>query len=428
MPASVFFGVRMSEASIVETQIEQGPLAISHAMPEAQCVALGIFINVGSRDEAESEAGIAHALEHMLFKGTENHNVRALSEILDTLGGSANAFTGRERTCFYLCTLHEDWRQGLDVLLDMLLRATLPEDEWQRERGVIYSEIGMVEDTPDEWALDQHLQALFPGSSVGRPTLGSRDSLAGITRARLRGYLESHYRPPRLLLAAAGRIVHEELVDALSGRVWPQAVAIPDRPACERAAGLQLLPRDIEQAYITLSFPGLSLTDRDRQIAWAANQMLGGGLSSRLFRTVREERGLAYSVDSSLFSLSDNGMWTISCATDPAKLSACIQAIEQTLGEFSACKTEAGELDRALRQLQVQMRMSMDSVESQMLRLAARFDEQAVKPVSHWVDEVGKVEAGQVDGWKAERLAAAPLWSICGPAAALKKAERYLHH
>ncbi|MDX8412021.1 MAG: pitrilysin family protein [Mariprofundaceae bacterium] len=417
----------MQEFPIVETRIEQGPLAISQAMPEAQCVALGIFINIGSRDESESEAGIAHALEHMLFKGTKRHDVHALSEKLDTLGGNANAFTGRERTCFYLTVLHEDWRQGLEILLDMLLHATLPEDEWQRERGVIFSEIGLVEDAPEEWAMDRHLQALFPGSSVGRPTLGSHDSLAGITRAHLQAYLERCYRPPRLLVAAAGRIDHAELVEVLSGRVWPQAVAQPDRPVCDMASGLQLLPRDIEQAYITLSFPGPSLNDADRPIAWVANQMLGGGMSSRLFRTVREERGLAYHVDSGLFSLSDGGAWTISCATDPLSLPDCIQAIEQTLATFSSGQTHGDELARAVRQLQVQMRMGMDSVESQMLRLAARFDEPVVQLVSHWLEAVGKVEAEQVNEWKAAHLVAKPLWSICGPVEAVKKAGSCLH-
>jgi len=417
----------MTEFPIIETRMDQGPLVISQAKPDSQSVALGVVVNVGSRDEAESEAGIAHALEHMLFKGTENHDVRTISEMLDELGGSANAFTGRERTCFYLTTLYEDWRQGLDILLDMVLHATLPENEWFRERSVILSEMGMVEDSPEEWAMDQHLLALFPDSSVGRPTLGNHNSLANISRVQLRNYLESRYRPPQLMVAAAGRIEHSDLVDALSMHTWPRAATQPDRPAFTMASGVHRLPRDIEQAYITVSFPGLKLGSDDRPAAWLANQMLGGGMSSRLFREVREERGLAYSVDSSLFSLSDGGAWTISCATDPKMLPDCIQVIENVLNEYSTVTIDRTELGRAARQLQVQMRMSMDSVENLMLRMAARFDEPVVRPISYWLEQVNEIEATHVEGWKSSHLTAKPLWSICGPGKALDDAAQYLH-
>ena len=153
----------MHDFPIRETQLTNGPLVVTHAMPESQSVALGIFINTGSRDETAAEAGISHALEHMLFKGTRHHDVHALSELLDGLGGNANAFTARERTCFHIRVLHEDWPEALALLSEMVLHSTVPEEEWGREKEVIFSEMAMVEDTPDEWVMDEHIRALYPG-------------------------------------------------------------------------------------------------------------------------------------------------------------------------------------------------------------------------------------------------------------------------
>ena len=389
-------------------------------MPEAQTVALGVFLNIGSRDEAEDQAGIAHALEHMLFKGTKRHDVDALAEALDRLGGTANAFTGRERTCFHIRVLREDWPEALGILCDMVLEPTLPEDEWRRERDVIYSEMAMAEDMPEDWIFDRHVEALYPAQSLGRPVLGSRDSLAAISRDTLHDFISSAYRPPNMLVAAAGGLMHDELAEFLAARKWPAASRPPRREAVHMAQGAQPLPREDEQAYFVFSLPGITAASEDRPVAWLANQMLGGGMSSRLFREVREKRGLAYGVASHLSGLSNTGAWSISGSTEPDKLEACLRVVGDVLRTFPD-SVNADEFNRARRQLEVSLRMSMDSVEANMLHLGDRFDEADIRPQDAWVDALRRLTPEDVAGFSARHLGAGSLWSYSAPEAILNR-------
>jgi len=408
-----------------ETQIENGPLVVTSELPEAQSVAIGFFVDVGSRDEDEHEAGIAHALEHMLFKGTASLDVHALGEKLDQLGGHANAFTSRERTCFHIHVLHEDWQEAVRLIAEMFLNPALPEMEWKREREVIFSEMAMVEDTPDEWVFDQHMQALFPEQGIGKPTLGTKASLRGMTHEDLRHYLEKHYRPPHLLIAASGRIDHRELVDQLSAISWPQAGEQRDRHPAVMQPGVQWLPRNFEQAQLVATWPGITAASDERAVAWLANQMLGGGMSSHLFREVREKRGLAYSVGSSLSTLSDSGVWSISCGTDPALVAECLQVIREAMESFASVITDES-VARARRQLEVQFRMGMESVEGHMLYLGARLDEKHLLSHPEWIERTNAVSAGQIRSWITTKLASQPMWSISAPAAVLQSMKKMM--
>ncbi len=409
----------MSTSPIRETQILRGPLLITHAMPEAQSVALGIFLDVGSRDEGDAQAGIAHALEHMLFKGTQTHDVHALSELLDFLGGTANAFTARERTCFYMRVLPEDWKQAMSVLCDMVLAPTLPEDEWRREREVIFSEMAMTEDVPEDWIFDRHVSALYPGQSLGRPVLGNREALASMESDALMNFLSGYYRPPRMLVAMAGCVRHEEALSCLEDMSWPRAQASLRRETPGMESGAQLLERDDEQGHFICSFPGIAAASEERPVAWLANQMLGGGMSSCLFREVREKRGLAYGIGSQLSSLSDTGAWTISGGADPGRLGECVRVIQGVLDSFVA-ELAPPALARARRQLEIALRMGMDSAEANMLHLGARFDEKDIRPQCAWVDDVQHVSLEQLKHWVQRHLSAGCLWTVSGTAKALE--------
>ena len=409
----------MNDGMIRESRIgEAGPLLLTQAMPGAQTTALGVFLDVGSRDEPEEWAGIAHALEHMAFKGAGRLDADALGAALDELGGTANAFTTRERTCFHMRVLREDWQRALDILCDMVMAPRLPEDEWAREREVIHAEMAMTEDAPEDWAFDRHLEALFPGQPVGRPVLGRRETLARMTRDDLAAFRERGYRPPRMLVAAAGAVDHDELAAFLSGRDWPApGDAVLRRPARMRG-GVQRLARDDEQAHLVCSFPGIAAASHERPVAWIANQMLGGGMSSRLFREVREKRGLAYGVSSHLSSLSDVGVWTVSAGVEPARLGECAGVVREVLETFAdTAGTE--EFERARRQLEVSMRMGMESPEATMMQLGARLDEAEVRPQSWWVERVRETTLDAVRAWAGERLSAPALWTFSGPEAAL---------
>ncbi len=410
--------VRISASLIRETQIPQGPLLLTHFMPASQSVAIGIFFDVGSRDEDESQAGMAHALEHMLFKGTKKYDVRVLGEMLDMLGGTANAFTARERTCFHMRVLAEDWKRALSILCEMVRSPALPVQEWERERQVIYSEMAMVEDSPEDWVFDRHFAALFPGHPLGRPVLGNREALAAIDVESLSAFLNHHYRPPRMLVALAGGVRHEDAVRYLAGLAWPQARA-PRRRGARMGRGAQLLERDDEQAHFCCSFPGINAAAGDRPTAWLANQLLGGCMSSCLFREVREKRGLAYHIGSQLNSLSDIGIWTLSGGAEHARLGECIRVIKEVLAGFTATIDHA-DLDRAKRQLEIVLRMGMDSCEANMLHLGGRFDESEIRPQSDWVEAVRHVGLAEVRHWVGEHFAAGSLWTVSGTEAALR--------
>lgn len=405
----------MSNAFYQETRLPGGPLVLTHSMPEAQSVALGIFVDIGSRDETEGQAGMTHALEHMLFKGTQRMDVDQLAEKLDELGGNANAFTSRERTCFHLHVLHEHWQEALSVLTDMVRIPALPDEEWEREREVIYAEMAMVDDTPEEWIMDQHVEQLFPAHALGRPVLGSHESLADITASNLREYLQQHYSDGNLLIAAAGRISHDDLVAALAGDVWPAAGADKERllPGAP-AQGVQALERDGEQAQVVLSFPGITVTSDERPLAWLANQVLGGGMSSRLFREVREKRGLAYGVGSHLSMLTDTGVWSVTCGCEPERAAECMVVLQEVLGSF-ADTLRADEVERAKRQLEVQFRMGLDSVEGQMLYLGGRLDEARLFSPQQWLEQIRAMDVEMVREWARARLAAGALWSVAAP-------------
>ncbi|MBF0281677.1 MAG: insulinase family protein [Zetaproteobacteria bacterium] len=408
-----------------ESKLDSGVLVLSHGMPAAQTVALGIFIDVGSRDELSHVAGIAHALEHMMFKGTTHLDVHKLSQRLDNLGGNANAYTSRERTCFHLQVLHEDWQEALKLLLDMVQNPAIPDEEWQREREVILSEMAMVEDTPDEWMFDQHMQAMFPDSAFGASTLGTRESILSMHVDDLRDYLHQHYQPPRLLVSAAGRIEHAELVDLLQAYPWKGKSVALVRECPIAATGVQYLERSTEQVQIALSWPGISAASAERPLAWVANQLLGVGMSSSLFREVREKRGLVYGIGSHLSTYTDLGIWSVSCATDPKLLAPCLQVLQETLtGYVDELSDEL--LMRAKRQLEVQLRMGMDSVEGYMLYLSGRFDEPVLHSQAYWVALIQEVTVIDLRVWVAKHLAAEPMWTLLGPKKALQSARNIL--
>jgi len=411
----------MTEQFYQETDLNGGPLVLSHEMPAAQSVALGIYIDVGSRDESAAEAGITHALEHMLFKGTQDMDVHQLSEKLDELGGNANAYTSRERTCFHLHVLHEQWREALDILIAMVQQPALPGDEWLREREVIYAEMAMVDDTPEEWVTDQHVAALFPDDAVGRPVLGTHASLAKISEGGLSDFLHQWYCPPRMLVTAAGNINHQELVDAVAECSWRKAgEPVSRQKPAQMATGVQPLKREGVQAQMVVSFAGIDAASQQRPVAWLANQVLGGGLSSRLFREVREKRGLAYSVGSHLNSLSDVGTWSVTCGSEPDRAAECASLLSTLLNDFAESITPL-EVERARRQLEVQLRMGLDSVEGQMLYLGGRLDENHLVSPMQWLERIRSVDADAVAQWSAFHLASGKLWSVAAPEKALSE-------
>jgi len=399
-----------------QSTLQNGVQVATRELPKAQSVAIGIFMDVGSRDEAAYQAGIAHALEHMVFKGTDKLDVHQLAEHLDDLGGNANAFTSRERTCFHIHVLYEDWQKALALLSDMLLNPALPEDEWQREREVIFSEMSMVDDSPDEWVYDQHLSQVFAGHTMGKPVLGSRETLSSFSTQDLREYLNANYRGGNVLIAAAGRIQHQDLMAEVEQSAWGNTVSKQqkNRQTPIMCSGKHEMAKPMEQAQVVASWASVNTTSPDKPIAWIGNQLLGGSMSSILFREIREKRGLAYSIGSHLSTYTDTGLLSVSCSTVPEQLKSCLDVLQQTIADVCH-KVPVDMVQRAQRQLTVQFRMGMDSVEGAMLQLGALLDEDKLYSPLEWVDKVNAVQPEQVQLWLKQQLGTDALWTVAMP-------------
>jgi predicted Zn-dependent peptidase len=405
-----------NNAFIEQSRLDNGLQIATRELPNAQSVAIGIFINVGSRDEAAEHAGIAHALEHMVFKGTDRLDVHQLAESLDDLGGNANAFTSRERTCFHLHVLHEDWQKAVGLLSDMLLNPALPEAEWQREREVIFAEMSMVDDNPDEWVYDQHISQVFAGHTMAKPVLGSKKTLSAFSTQDLRDYLNQHYRGGNVLIAAAGRIKHQDLLNIISDSDWANQAETkkPTRTQPIVQAGEFHLSRAMEQAQVVMSWQSVHITSPDKPVAWLANQLLGGSMSSILFREIREKRGLAYSIGSHLSTYTDTGLLSISCSTMPEQLDTCLAVLNDIITDV--CQDVSADLiERAKRQLTVQFRMGMDAVEGSMLQLGALLDDKVIYSPLEWVEKVNAVQPKQVQAFLSECLQADVLRTVATP-------------
>lgn len=406
----------INESLAITTTLGNGLRVATREMPALESVAVGIFVDAGSRDESDVQAGISHALEHMVFKGTSSMDVHELAEALDDLGGNANAFTSRERTCFHTHVLHEDWPQALRLLSDMLLHPALPEEEWQREREVIFSEMSMVDDAPDEWVFDQHMTHLYPTHALGRPVLGNKKALRRLTHTHLRDYLRQHYRGVRVVIAAAGNIKHEALCALVGELGWGDEENVVPQPRLQATmhTGEQHLQRNMEQAQVMVSWPSIAVSSPDKPIAWIANQLFGGSMSSILFREIREKRGLAYSVGSHLSTYTDTGLLSVSCSTMPDQLDECLDVLKHTLSEV--CHgVSMNTIARAQRQMMVQFRMGMDSVEGTMLSLGALLDNEVLYTPLQWAEKIQQVQPEQVQAYLTSHLQAQAMWTIAQP-------------
>jgi len=352
------------------TTLPNGLRVATDRMDRVATVSLGVFVDAGARHEAEPVNGAAHFLEHMAFKGTSRRSARAIAEEIEAVGGHLNAYTAREQTAYYCKVLREDTPLALDILSDILLNSTFAAEEFERERSVILQEIGQAVDTPDDIVFDHFQETAFPGQSIGRPVLGTAARIEQLQSPAVIEYMRTHYRGPQMVVAAAGNIEHDRLVD-LSARAFESLPGDP-APAPEPAryqGGEYREPRDLEQLHVVLGFPGVAYEDRDYFAFHVLSTVLGGGMSSRLFQEVREKRGLAYTVYSFFSPFRDGGVFGIYAGTGPREAGELIPVLcdeVQTIGEVIGEE----ELKRAKAQLRAGMLMARESTSSRVERLA----------------------------------------------------------
>ncbi len=353
------------------TTLANGMKVCTDAMDHVESVALGVWVDTGTRFERPQVNGIAHMLEHMLFKGTATRTARAIAEEIEAVGGNMNAYTGRETTAFHAAVLKEDTGLAIDVIADILQNSLLDPAELEREKTVVLQEIGQALDTPDDVIFDQLQDTAFPNQMLGRPVLGTEDTVKALSRDDLVRHLSSYYTPDRMILAASGRLEHARIVE-LAQRAFPGKAAANDRPDAAMAryqGGEHRDGRPLEQAHLTLGFEGLSYRDPDFYALAVFSTLFGGGMSSRLFQTVREERGLVYSIYSFASSYAETGLFGIYAGTGAAEVAEVVPLVCEEFAKV-AQNLQEEELVRARNQLKAATLMSLESTSSRCESLA----------------------------------------------------------
>ena len=348
--------------------LPNGARIVFERMEGVRSVSLGIWVGAGSRFERAEEGGSAHFIEHMLFKGTETRTAAQLAEEADALGGQLNAYTTRDNTCFYTRVLDTHLPRAAEVLADMFFRSRFDEADVENEKGVIGEEIDMYEDTPEDVAAENLLAGCFPGA-LGRPVLGTEETLAGLSGRSLRAFMERTYTAPRIAVALAGSFTDAD-VDAVArifAQMPPAERGEPERSAY--APCLTLREKAVEQNQLVLGFPGLETASEERFAMQLFSNILGGSSSSRLFQTVREKHGLCYSIYSFTAGYQDTGLFAVALA---ANRQSERRALGLTIDELRRIRDEgvtAAELGRAREQVTASILMSLESSASRMNRL-----------------------------------------------------------
>lgn len=354
--------------------LDNGLTILTEQIDHVRSIALGVWLKKGSQDESLEDAGIYHFIEHMLFKGTENKNAYEIAKMIDSIGGFTDAFTSKENTCFYAKLLDEHLPQVLELFSDILIRPKFDREDIERERKVIFEEFKMVEDTPGDLVHEIFLENFWPDHPLGRPILGSLDTLHAIDQNLLQARFTQNYVPANMLITAAGKLDHDQLVEnirkyfPLTGSSQPSSR--PADPKTGRSFVLLRPKKDLEQAHICLGMMGYSATDADRYAASVLNVILGGSMSSRLFQKIREERGLCYTVYSSLNPFKSSGYLSIYAATGKDMVREATELILQQCHQLITEPVSSEELENAKNHLKGSMILSLEGSSSRMFNLA----------------------------------------------------------
>ncbi len=352
--------------------LANGVTVATDTMPGVKTASLGIWIAAGARYEDEDEHGISHFLEHMAFKGTKTRTALQISEEIENVGGELNAMTGIEITSFYSRLLGQDLPLAFDILSDILTNSTFDLSELAREQSVIVQEIGGAADDPDDVVFDLFQETAFPGQAIGRPILGTPETVRSFTPEKLRAYMAKRYRGSRMIVAAAGAVNHDALLAAAAtglASVPNGGVALPKQ--AEYGGGVQILARKLEQTHLVLGLEGVSYHAPERFSMQAFVNLAGGGGSSRLFQEVRERRGLCYSIQAFHSSYQDAGLFGISAGADTADTEELTRVVIAELHEAAEKATQA-EVDRAKAQMKVSLLSALESAAARADQLGAR--------------------------------------------------------
>jgi len=377
------------------TILDNGIKVITEGIPYLKSVSIGVWVTTGSRDEQPDENGISHFIEHLLFKGTERRTAFDIAREIDSVGGTLNAFTGREYTCFYAKVIDHNLALAIDLLSDIFMHSLLDPKDVEKERMVILQEIKMVEDTPDDYIHDLFNRVCWGDHPLGFPIFGTTELVQSFHRDQICRYFKENYQPNRIIVCAAGNVQHQEVVDRIRetfGQI-PNSDKARARLRPDSISTTNIRRRELEQVHFCLGTKGLQYNHSLRFASYVLNAILGGGMSSRLFQEIRENRGLAYSVYSYLPTYIDTGLFVVYAGTSEGSFKEVIGLV---LKEFSRLKQEPfknGELETAKEQLKGNLLLSLESSDNLMTRLARNEIYFAsylpVEKILKGIDEVG---------------------------------------
>jgi len=408
--------------TIEVTRLGNGLWVASDVMAGVETASVGVWVKAGSRSEREGEHGIAHLLEHMAFKGTYRRSARDIAVAIEAVGGDLNAATSLETTSYNARVLRADIPLAVGLLAEILQESAFDPDELRREQNVIVQEIGATLDTPDDLVFDLFQEAAYPGQPIGRPILGTADSVTGFSRGDILAYLERNYRAPAMVLAAAGAVDHADLV-ALAERHFGDLSRAPAEtvpPA--RYVGTEMrVERDLEQINLVIGLEGVPWGDDRFEVAQVLAGLLGGGMSSRLFQEVREARGLCYAIQAFHWGFEDSGILGVSAATGEDEVN---ELVSVTLDELARVQLDADDVEvaRVKAGLRAGLLMGLESSASRAERLARHLlSFGRIIPVDEVTARIEAVDAAKVRAMAGECVASAsPTLAAIGPATPLQ--------
>ncbi|MFT8886223.1 MAG: pitrilysin family protein [Acetobacter papayae] len=401
---------------IRQTRLPSGLTVITERMEHVETVSFGAYVSAGTRNETAEENGVSHFLEHMAFKGTHSRSALRIAEEIENVGGHINAYTAREQTVFYVKLLRENINLGIDIIGDILTHSTFDAAELERERGVILQEIGQANDTPDDIVFDHFQETAFPGQPMGRPTLGTEELIRSMSRETLMSYMATHYTPDNMVIAAAGNLEHEAVLEQVQRHFadLPNATR-PAMTAARYLGGEYRESRELDQAHVLLGFPCSGYQGADYYATMLLSTVLGGGMSSRLFQEIREKRGLVYSVYSFSAPFIDGGLFGIYAGTGEKE---CAELIPVTLEELRKVQfsVQEEELARARAQLKASLLMSLESTGSRCEQIARQLQIFGrIIPTQETVSRIEAVTTDDIRAAAARIFAGTPTLAALGP-------------
>ncbi len=355
--------------------LNNGTVLVTEKAKSFQSLSIGVWVKGGSRHETPSQAGMAHFLEHMMFKGTGKRTSLDIARDVDLVGGDFNAMTTREYTCFHLTLPHPEMDFALELLTDILKDSRFDPTELERERMVVLQEFAMVEESPEEWVHEVLFDKAFGGHPLGRPILGTEKVLRSFTREDVQGYFQQHYYSKNIVITMAGDLEHKvvvkklnKLLDGFQGVKRPLPKSCLTRPKFH--SGTHIIRKDTDQAHITLACESYPIQHKNRLAAFLLNAFLGGNMSSALFQEIREKKGYAYTVYSSLAPFTDTGLFGMYVATSPKQVGDCMHLMREQVEKLKATPIDDKDLQIAKNSVKSAVRMGSDSMETRMYSLA----------------------------------------------------------